>query len=360
MAGKVIFNGELYDHPPAELLELLDSNYIYQNIHVRGYSPLHAKEHIDIADAAIRDIHGYGTGITAAELTEQVSALLRANRYPGDAGAVILRVFPGLPGGPGLPGTTNSPGTPERAELAGRAGVPGGSGRADTLERAGVPGASGGHSRANTPEEPGTPGNQSRTSIPGGHTWDLGDRSRADTSGNSGRRGAPAVLLECRSQLIYPRYTLWHKRMTAVVIPCEYIFMGHQTAVSRITSSYADSYAARNGADTAIVENCTSVLTNAGDEPLFMVKGREILTSPREEGAVESVMRRLVLRAAEKEGIDVREEPLRKEWLEQCDELFFPTVQGITSIRGFGSRSYYNLVAGRIAETIEKISSAGA
>lgn len=264
-ADKVFLNGKLYGHVPDELPEMLGYDYVYQILHTRRHVPLHISEHIEIADTVMRNIYGYGIGITAGEISDQASVLLRANRYPDSAAAVMMRVFP-----------------------------------------------------------------------------------------NS--KGAPGILLECQSQLLYPRYALWHKRITATVFPCEYIFMGYQTAVSYITSSYVDGYAARNGADAAIIENSSSVLTNIGDEPLFVVKGKDILTSPVEEGAVDSVMRRLVLRAAEKEGMNVVLTPLHKEWLEECDEAFFPTVQGITSIKGFGSRSFYYLAAGKIAEAIEKMS----
>lgn len=264
-ADKILLGGDIQRQVPAGLTELMGRNYIYQILHARLYVPLHIDEHLEIADNVMRNIYGCGTGATIKAITENVAEVIRANRYPRQANAVIMRVFPG-------------------------------------------------------------------------------DRNKPD------------ILLECLPQLYYPRYTLWHKRITAVILPCEYIFMGYPTAVSYATSSFARTYAISNGAEEAIIENCNSVLANINDEPLFLVKGKNILTSPLEEGAADSVMRRMVFRAAEKEGINVIAEPLTRQMLEACDEAFFPTVQGITSLRGFGGRSYFYITAGRIAETIEKLS----
>lgn len=165
----------------------------------------------------------------------------------------------------------------------------------------------------------------------------------------------PSWLLESTSQLLYSRYTLWHSRSSVVVFPCEYLYMGWQTAISRTIAGHSAAFARRHGADAAIIENCNGVLTNCGDEPLFMAVKQEVFTSPLSEGAVESVMRGLIIEACLRLGIKVTETPLSRNMAEACDEMFYPTPQGITSVKGFGGRLYFNVIAGKIAERLDDL-----
>ncbi|MFR4025872.1 MAG: hypothetical protein ACLTZY_09410 [Alistipes indistinctus] len=90
--------------------------------------------------------------------------------------------------------------------------------------------------------------------------------------------------------------------MTLSIFPCEYLYMGYPTTVSQQIAGYGLSVAERAGCEAAVVENFDGVLTNVGDEPLFVVFGREVLTSPLACGATDSVMRRLIFGACRKRG----------------------------------------------------------
>lgn len=101
-------------------------------------------------------------------------------------------------------------------------------------------------------------------------------------------------------------YTIWHTRMMLDVMPCEYLFMGYPTTVSQQISAYSRTVAAANGCDVAVIENYDHVLTNVEDEPLFLVFGHEVYTSPIECGATDSVMRRLIFEACRRKNSPAR------------------------------------------------------
>ncbi len=164
-----------------------------------------------------------------------------------------------------------------------------------------------------------------------------------------------AYLLESSGPLYYNEYTLWHQRPTLTVMPCEYLLMGYPTLVARQVARYGRTLSRRRGAGAAVIETMDGVLTNVEDEPLFLVCGDRVLSTPLHEGATDSVMRRLVLRACQAEKINYEETPLRREMLSVCDEAFAPTVQGLTSFGAYERTRYFNLVAGKIAQALNRL-----
>ena len=163
---------------------------------------------------------------------------------------------------------------------------------------------------------------------------------------------SPCWMLDAAAPLYYSGYTLWHKRLTLSIFPCEYLYMGYPTTVSQQIAGYGLSVAERAGCEAAVVENFDGVLTTVGDEPLFVVFGREVLTSPLACGATDSVMRRLIFGACRKEDVPMREEPLTRAMLGHCDEAFTASVQGLVSIDGYAGKRYFNLMAGRLIGSI--------
>ncbi len=187
-------------------------------------------------------------------------------------------------------------------------------------------------------------------------------KNRSPEQGNSVRllllpqgldgKPTPGWMLDATTPLYYAGYTLWHKRLMLSVFPCEYLYMGYPTTVSQQIAGYGVTVAERDGCDVAVVENFDGVLTNVGDEPLFALFGREVLTSPLSCGATDSVMRRLIFEACHREEVPIREEPLTRAMLGACDEVFTASVQGLISINGYASRRYFNLMANRLIGSI--------
>ena len=170
--------------------------------------------------------------------------------------------------------------------------------------------------------------------------------------GCSNDKSGPCWILDSMSPLYYSNYTIWHTRMMLDVMPCEYLFMGYPTTVSQQISAYSRTVAAANGCDAAVIENYDHVLTNVEDEPLFLVFGHEVYTSPIECGATDSVMRRLIFEACRRKKIALHEEPLVKEMLIHCDEAFAGSVHGLISFEGYGPQRYFNIMVNRLIEAI--------
>ncbi len=166
---------------------------------------------------------------------------------------------------------------------------------------------------------------------------------------------SPEYLLVCSGQLYYPSYTVWHKRLMLTVMPCEYWFMGYPTGVSRQIARYSRTVAEQTGCERAVIENMNGVLTLVEDEPLFLVHNRQVFTSPIEEGATDSVMRRLVKAACHEENVDFQEIPLTREMLLACDEAFSASPQGLISFEGYEQARYYNLMANRLAPRLNTL-----
>lgn len=160
----------------------------------------------------------------------------------------------------------------------------------------------------------------------------------------------PARVLICEKQLLYRGYVLWHKVLKAIVTPYEYPFPEHKTAVSYAAHVFSKNYAERAGADIAIMSGQSGIITGAGENPVFAVRGNTVLTTPLHGyGVAESVERRLGIAAAEAAGIKVNEEPLSVNKLRSYDELFFADQQGMVSIGECEGRLYPNSMANHIS-----------
>ena len=172
--------------------------------------------------------------------------------------------------------------------------------------------------------------------------------------GPSGPFSPPAYLIGGAEQLYYPLYKVWHTRPVLGVYACDYPFMGYPTSASRHIAAYGNEAVQRSGADTAVVENFDGVLTNAGDEPLFLVADKEVFTSPCADGAMDSVMRRLVFDACRDAGIVISEKSLTRDMLRYCDEVFTATPQGLVCMFECEGRSYFNLTAHKLVEALNR------
>lgn len=163
---------------------------------------------------------------------------------------------------------------------------------------------------------------------------------------------SPCWMLDAMTPLYYSNYTIWHTRPLLDVMPCEYLFMGYPTTVSQQIAAYSRTVAAANGCGAAVIENFDQVLTNVEDEPLFLVFGHEVYTSPIECGATDSVMRRLIFEACRRKKIALHEEPLVRGMLTRCDEAFTGSVHGLISFDGYGPQRYFNIMVQRLIDAI--------
>ena len=149
--------------------------------------------------------------------------------------------------------------------------------------------------------------------------------------------GPPVRLLSCDKQLVYKGYAL-STGLRCTVVPYEWPLSQHKTALSLAAHTYAADYARRKGFDAAIAVNGTGAMVSLGDNPLFAVVGDKALTLSIEDGAADSVERRLGIAACEDAGLTVCEHSLSSDDMERIDELFGVTPQGIASIRQIDGR----------------------
>lgn len=167
--------------------------------------------------------------------------------------------------------------------------------------------------------------------------------------------GEPSYLLEVTAQLLYPHYVLWHHRPLLDVFACEHAWPGCPTSVSLLTAACGREAAVHSGAQLAVIENRDGVLTHIDDEPLFLIFGREVVTTPLERGATDSVLRRLVSEACRKERIQWTEYPLSRDMLIRCDEAFTVTTQGVVALLGVRDYRYFNLTASKISGRLNDV-----
>lgn len=166
----------------------------------------------------------------------------------------------------------------------------------------------------------------------------------------------PAKIIICEKQLLYRGYVLWHKTFKAIVTPYEYPFPEHKTAVSYTAHIFPKGYAERSEADIAIMSSHSGVITGAGENPIFGVRGNSVLTTPLHGfGVAESVERRLGIAAAEAAELLVYEETLTTDNLKSYDELFIVDQQGIISIGECEGKLYPNSMAKHIAAKMNDI-----
>lgn len=164
-----------------------------------------------------------------------------------------------------------------------------------------------------------------------------------------------SYLMEVASQLVYPHYTLGSFRPELSILPCSLPFPGVHTSVSLQMGRWSHDTAACMGSNVSVLENEKGILTHIEDEPLFAQVGRELLTTPRSDGANDSVMRRLIMLGCKKTGLSVREYPLCRALLDEADELFAGSPQGLYSISKYNNRRYFNVTANKLLEQMQRI-----
>ncbi len=165
--------------------------------------------------------------------------------------------------------------------------------------------------------------------------------------------GPPVRLLSCEKQLVYKGYAL-QTGLSCTAVPYEWPLPQHKTAVSLAAHTYAADYARRKGFNAAIAENNAGTMVSLGANPLFAVMDDRVLTLSIEDGAADSVERRLGIVACEDAGLTVCEHPLTVGDIERFDELFAVTPQGIASVREIEGRVLPHSLARHLLTFLKK------
>lgn len=165
--------------------------------------------------------------------------------------------------------------------------------------------------------------------------------------------GGCNVTREYERGLLDAGYTLSPLRPRAVSYEYSVPFAAWPTAFQLSARALFDTLALRQHGATRSVRREGEALISCGDAALFAIRGRTLFTPPLTEGAMDGVERGLVLAAAPKVRLTVREEPILHSELKIFDELFFADAAGITSLAECDGAKFMSLVAGRLAAAMK-------
>ncbi len=92
-----------------------------------------------------------------------------------------------------------------------------------------------------------------------------------------------------------------------------------------------------------ILLNQEGHVAEAGSSNIFLVKKSRLITPAADQGAVDGIMRRVILQLASGHDIPVAERVVSTEELESADEIFLTNaIHGIRWVMGFRQKRYYN------------------
>lgn len=165
--------------------------------------------------------------------------------------------------------------------------------------------------------------------------------------------GGFEILREYERPLLETGYALSPLRPRAVTFEYSIPFGAFPTNFALDARALFDTLALRRHSATRSVRREGDSLLACGDAPIFGIRGRVLVTPPLTEGAMDSVERGLVLTAAAKSRLSVREEPILHPELKSFDELFFADASGITSLSECDGAKFMSLAAPRLAAAMK-------
>jgi branched-chain amino acid aminotransferase len=111
---------------------------------------------------------------------------------------------------------------------------------------------------------------------------------------------------------------------------------------NRLINITGSIYASENGLDNCILLNDSKNVVEALQGNIFMLKGKVLITPPVSEGCLNGVMRKQILKIAQKlEGIEVVEEIISPFDIQKADELFVTNViKGVQPITKYRKKEF--------------------
>lgn len=111
---------------------------------------------------------------------------------------------------------------------------------------------------------------------------------------------------------------------------------------NRLINVTGSIYASENGLDNCILLNDAKNVVEVLQGNIFMLKGKVLITPPVSEGCLNGVMRKQILKIAQKiEGIEVVEEIISPFDIQKADELFVTNViKGVQPITKYRKKEF--------------------
>lgn len=99
----------------------------------------------------------------------------------------------------------------------------------------------------------------------------------------------------------------------------------------------------RKGFDELVILNSHDEIVECISSNIFFFVNGEILTPQIESGCLPGTMRAYIFQFCKENNIAIREESLKLDVFQRCDEVFLTNaVKGIQWVSGFGSKRYYS------------------
>lgn len=161
------------------------------------------------------------------------------------------------------------------------------------------------------------------------------------------------LALRADEPALYRGYVLRALHPTAVCLPFELPFGGNPTAAAELAWLTARCMAEARGVHLAVRTDSEGILREADGAPLFIVRGRELLTAA-EPASAEAGLAAEAIRQA---GYRLRIEPFHRAELSRADELFYADHRGITALERCDGRALMAVIAARVARVMEELGS---
>jgi len=114
-------------------------------------------------------------------------------------------------------------------------------------------------------------------------------------------------------------------------------------------------YKKENELDECLVINQHGRIVEAISANIFLYRSNNLYTPSLDEGCMDGVMRRQVLRLAKEMNINVSEGMLTASMLLQADELFLTNViSGLSWVGSYKQKRYYNTATKEILERLNQ------
>lgn len=164
------------------------------------------------------------------------------------------------------------------------------------------------------------------------------------------------IVLRAPRILLYETYDVTSLRPDSRTVVYEWPLGLCHTDASRAAHRLAQIHA---GEATAVRKTQNGALLSVGDDPIFAIRGRTIVTPPIESGAADSVERQLLAAAAKKANLPLLEADILQSELSVYDELFFVDTRGITSFASCDGFHFMSLLVRRLADAMAAIAHSG-
>ncbi len=115
-------------------------------------------------------------------------------------------------------------------------------------------------------------------------------------------------------------------------------------------------YKTESGFDESIIFNTKGNIADTIYSNLFAIHGNKIITPPLNEGCIDGVMRKQVLKLAKKADYKVSEEILTTDDIYNADEVFLTNaIKGIVWVNQFSGKKYGNEVSKQLLDNLNEL-----